>query len=101
MALASAAPTAAGLVLPTNDGEVPVDVATGGDGLETRDADLRSTVGPRRPRCSSVGAGCLGWRLDELDPALPPAVAFAGAKHLVLAVQDLDTLGRMAYAFDP
>ena len=43
----------------------------------------------------------LGWRLDELDPSLPPAIAFAGARHLVLAVQALDTLERMAYRFDP
>ena len=27
----------------------------------------------------------LGWTADDLDPALPPRVAYAGAAHLVLA----------------
>jgi PhzF family phenazine biosynthesis protein len=42
----------------------------------------------------------LGWRADELDPALPPAVGFAGAKHLILAAGDLSRLERLDYSFD-
>ena len=62
-----------------------------------------SSPGSARRRALLVGRALeyLGWRLDELDPSLPPAIAFAGARHLVLAVQALDTLERMAYRFDP
>ena len=36
----------------------------------------------------------------DLDPALPPRVAFAGARHLVLGLRDRGTLAAMAYDFD-
>jgi PhzF family phenazine biosynthesis protein len=42
----------------------------------------------------------LGWREDELDPGLPPAVGFAGAKHLILAARDLARLERLDYPFE-
>jgi PhzF family phenazine biosynthesis protein len=102
VALAGRDATTPKLVLATNDGEVPVSVTTGRDGLST--ATLTSVepwVRDAPPMLVDDTLGYLGWRLDELDPALPPAVAFAGARHLVLAVQDLETLGRMAYPFEP
>ena len=43
----------------------------------------------------------LGWRADELDPELPPAVGFAGAKHLILAARDLTRLELLEYPFEP
>ena len=48
----------------------------------------------RRWRCSAGGT-------TELDPALPPAVGFAGAKHLILAARDLARLERLEYPFEP
>jgi len=42
----------------------------------------------------------LGWRADELDPALPPTVGFAGAKHLILAARDRDRLESLDYPFE-
>ena len=42
----------------------------------------------------------LGWRTDELDPDLPPAVAYAGVKHLILAARDLDRLAHLDYPFE-
>lgn len=42
----------------------------------------------------------LGWRVDELDPALPPARIFAGAWHLLLALSSKATLDRLHYDFD-
>jgi len=41
----------------------------------------------------------LDWRTDELDPAIPPALAFAGAWHLVLAVRDRRRLAKLDYDF--
>jgi PhzF family phenazine biosynthesis protein len=41
-----------------------------------------------------------GYTLADLDPRLPPALAHAGADHLVLALKDRATLAAMSYALD-
>ena len=41
-----------------------------------------------------------GGRAIELDETLPPAVAFAGAWHLVLAAATRDRLDQLDYDFD-
>lgn len=41
-----------------------------------------------------------GWSTDLLDPDLPPAIASAGATHLVVPVADRATLAAMTYRFD-
>jgi PhzF family phenazine biosynthesis protein len=41
----------------------------------------------------------LGWQRSELDPRIPPAVAFAGAWHLVLAARAADRLNQLDYEF--
>lgn len=40
----------------------------------------------------------LGWRADELDPRLPPRVACAGARHLLLAAARRERLAALDYA---
>lgn len=42
----------------------------------------------------------LRWQPSDLDPALPPRVAFAGAWHPVLAVRARDRLAGLDYDFD-
>lgn len=42
----------------------------------------------------------LNWRRDELDPALSPAVAYAGASHPIIAVATRARLARLDYDFD-
>jgi PhzF family phenazine biosynthesis protein len=42
----------------------------------------------------------LGWARDELDPALPPAVGFAGAFHLVIAGGSRERLADLEYDFE-
>jgi PhzF family phenazine biosynthesis protein len=39
----------------------------------------------------------LRWTRDDLDPSLPPRVAFAGASHPVLALRSRATLRRLDY----
>ncbi len=48
----------------------------------------------------SGALGLLGWLPADLDPGLPPAVAFAGVRHLVLAVRRLDRLATLDYPFE-
>ena len=41
----------------------------------------------------------LGWKNDELDPTIAPAVAYAGAWHLVIAVARFERLAELDYEF--
>ena len=44
--------------------------------------------------------GTLRWQRDDLDPVLPPAVAYAGAWHPVIAVASRARLADLHYDFD-
>lgn len=44
--------------------------------------------------------GALRWHSDELDPTMPPAIAYAGAWHLVLAAATLHRLNQLDYEFE-
>ena len=85
--------------LATTVGVVPVEVRTR-DGR--REASLTS-VEPRHELASDAlvdaTLATLGWSRPELDPAIPPARAYAGAWHLVLAVRDLARLADLRYDF--
>ena len=41
----------------------------------------------------------LGWTFDELDPALPPRIVFAGARHLLLAARRRERLTALHYDY--
>lgn len=81
-------------------GPVPVVV-------EARDGVAVATLTSVAPRIEAVppalladALAALGWQASELDPALPPRVAFAGARHLVLAAADRARLRALDYDFD-
>jgi len=86
--------------LETIVGEVPVVVRTR-DGF--REASLTS-VEPAYALASnaliSEVLSTLGWELWELDNSIPPAKAYAGAWHLVLAVSEAKRLATLDYDFD-
>ena len=88
-------------LLTTNDGLVTVDVARGSDGHPR--ATLTS-VQPRvrlaEPKLLAAALEALGWTSDELDLALPPAVGYAGASHLIIAAASYDRLADLDYDFD-
>jgi PhzF family phenazine biosynthesis protein len=90
------------LSLTTNDGTVELDVAHDDAG---RYRATLTSIAPwvREPPDGLVDRllELLDWRRDELDPTLPPAIAFAGVRHPILAVRELATLDRMRYAFEP
>jgi len=101
--LAAARPDGQGpsIVLTTNGG--PVAIATARDTDDHVRATLTTVSTRVRDADPSLVAGALsllGWRQDELDPALPPAVSFAGASHLILAARDSKRLARLEYPFE-
>jgi PhzF family phenazine biosynthesis protein len=83
------------LVFSTAAGTVPVVV----------DEGMRATLTSVEPSVEEVGdisdvLDILGWRADQLDPALPPAIAYAGARHLVLGTSTRQRLAELDYDFD-
>lgn len=82
-------------------GLIPVHVHTDPSG--TRRASLTS-VEPRSeaavPALVDAVLGLLGWSRPELDERLPPARAYAGAWHLVLAAAQRARLDTLDYDFD-
>lgn len=89
------------LVFGTPAGEIPVATAVGRDGTVT--ATLTSVPSRSRPAGEdelTAALAALGWARSDLDPELPPHVAFAGNDHLVLAAASRQRLADLAYDFD-
>jgi len=89
------------LILDTRSGEVRVDTRRDDAGRLT--ATLTS-VEPRTVPLTGpdldVVLGALRWAPADLDPALPPRVAFAGAWHPVIAAATRERLAHLDYDVD-
>jgi PhzF family phenazine biosynthesis protein len=89
------------LLLAINDGLVTVDTERGADGhLRATLESVQPRVREAEPGLVADALGTLGWAPADIDPTLPPAVAFAGASHLVLAARDYDRLRVLSYDFE-
>jgi PhzF family phenazine biosynthesis protein len=88
------------LTFETKAGTIEVSTETAPDGANT--ATLVS-VAPRTREISAADLAALlatlGWTAAELDPALPPRVAYAGAWHPVLAAATRRRLAELDYDF--
>ncbi len=65
-------------------------------------ATLRSVVPAihsLEPVDLELALSALGWASGELDPALPPRIAYAGARHLILAAATRHRLADLDYDF--
>ncbi|MFJ9346729.1 PhzF family phenazine biosynthesis protein [Streptomyces sp. NPDC101237] len=87
------------LVFATRAGTVPVTVAE-------RDGTVTATLTSVEPHVEEIAGddlaealAALGWPAADLDPAFPPRIAFAGARHLVLAAATRSRLADLAYDF--
>ncbi len=68
--------------------------------------ELRATLTSVDPRIEEVAdadlaeaLAALDWPAADLDPELPPRIAYAGARHLVLAAATRERLAELAYDF--
>ncbi|WP_371529482.1 PhzF family phenazine biosynthesis protein [Streptomyces sp. NBC_01283] len=100
VALAERGGGAGDFVFSTQAGTVPVTV-TDADGT------LRATLTSVEPRVDEVTAAdltealaALDWPAADLDPSLPPHLAYAGARHLILAAATRERLADLSYDFD-
>lgn len=87
------------LVFATRAGTVPVAVTEEG-------GTLRATLTSVEPHTEEIAGAdlaealaALDWPAADLDPAFPPRIAFAGARHLVLAAATRARLADLAYDF--
>lgn len=87
------------LVFRTRAGTVPVSVTEA-------EGRLRATLTSVEPHTEDIGAADLAEALDaldwpeaDLDPAFPPRIAYAGARHLVLGARTRARLADLAYDF--
>ncbi|MEV4413170.1 PhzF family phenazine biosynthesis isomerase [Catellatospora sp. NPDC049609] len=80
-----------------------VDVRTGQDAAGTVTATLTSVTPRTAPLADEDLAALLKamrWSADDLDPALPPRVAYAGVWHPVIAAASRRRLAELDYDFD-
>ncbi|MET9607127.1 PhzF family phenazine biosynthesis isomerase [Streptomyces sp. NPDC006512] len=87
------------LLFDTRAGTVPVSVTAADGGLR---ATLTSVV----PHVEDIAGAdlaealaALDWPAGDLDPQLPPRIAYAGARHLVLGAATRARLADLAYDF--
>jgi PhzF family phenazine biosynthesis protein len=89
------------VIFTIGSGDVPVRTRAEPDGFVT--ATLTS-VAPLVDEISAEDVarllGLLRWNAAELDPALPPRVAYAGARHLILAAATRERLADLDYDYD-
>ncbi|MET9698764.1 PhzF family phenazine biosynthesis isomerase [Streptomyces sp. NPDC006529] len=87
------------LVFATPAGTVPVSV-------QAVDGGLRATLTSVEPHLEEITAddlaealAALDWPAADLDPAFPPKIAYAGARHLVLGAATRARLADLSYDF--
>lgn len=87
-------------VFSTSVGDVIVAVTRHAGHVEASltSVEPRQRKAPRHLVREALSA--LGWEAYELDPSIPPVLAYAGAWHLVLAVAELSRLEQLDYDFE-
>lgn len=84
----------------TAPGEVAVVVRKGGTLPEAALTSIPPKHVPASPQLLSRVLAILSWSEADLDPDIPPALAFAGAWHFVIAAATAERLSRLDYDFE-
>ncbi|GGX16040.1 oxidoreductase [Streptomyces malachitofuscus] len=87
------------LVFATRAGTVPVEVAEEGGTVRATLTSVEPHVDEIADADLAEALAALGWPAADLDPAFPPRIAFAGARHLVLAAATRARLADLTYDF--
>jgi PhzF family phenazine biosynthesis protein len=86
--------------LATSIGDVSVAVESVGGHSRAALTSVDTAQKPIDPALLREFLSALGWGSADLDDAIPPALAYAGAWHLVIAVGDIDVLRHLDYDFE-
>lgn len=84
----------------TQAGRVPVTVRVVNGHAEAALTSVATRHVKPPPELLEGILDALGWQSSELNPALPPVCAYAGAWHLVLAAATPERLGALDYDFE-
>ncbi|MFI5665483.1 PhzF family phenazine biosynthesis protein [Streptomyces sp. NPDC051704] len=87
------------LVFATPAGTVPVSVTAEGGGLRAVLTSVEPYVEDVAPADLAEALAALDWPEADLDPGIPPRIAYAGARHLVLGAATRARLADLAYDF--
>ena len=89
------------LVFHTKAGTIPVQTeSTNGGGITATLTSVKPHTEVVDSQLLEGALLALGWTNDELDPDLPPRIAYAGARHLILAAGTRERLADLDYDFD-
>lgn len=88
------------LVFATRAGTVPVTVTEDGGTLRATLSSVEPHTEDIAPDDLAEALAALDWPAADLDPALTPRIAYAGARHLVLAAATRERLADLAYDFE-
>lgn len=89
------------LIFHTRSGVVPVSLGVDDEGRPVATlTSVEPSVRDVEPEALDEALAALRWDPAELDPALPPRVAYAGAHHLVVAAASRERLAKLDYDFD-
>ncbi|GGW06649.1 oxidoreductase [Streptomyces globisporus] len=83
----------------TPAGAVPVSVVREGGALLATLTSVAPHVEEDAEADLTEALAALDWAVADLDPALPPRIAYAGARHLVLAAATRERLAELDYDF--
>ncbi|MEM9449145.1 MAG: PhzF family phenazine biosynthesis isomerase [Cyanobacteria bacterium P01_E01_bin.6] len=86
--------------LSTTVGVVPVTVGQRQGNYEASLTSVAPTYSPAPETLVKHALSILGWETNDLDPSIPPAKAYAGAWHLVLATANKERLDTLDYDFE-
>ncbi|MFB6808075.1 PhzF family phenazine biosynthesis isomerase [Streptomyces sp. NPDC056387] len=87
------------LVFATPAGTVPVSVTVTDTGLRAVLTSVEPHVEDVHPADLAEALAALDWPAADLDPAVPPRIAYAGNRHLVLGAGTRARLADLAYDF--
>jgi PhzF family phenazine biosynthesis protein len=86
--------------LTLNDGAITVEGARAGDGFTAALQSPPTRSAPASPKLVAAALELFAYQPADLDPRIPPAIAEAGARHLVLALRSRELLAAMNYGLD-
>jgi PhzF family phenazine biosynthesis protein len=86
--------------LTTNHTRVTVEGKTGGGKVSAALQSPGTSSEPAPPALVQQALALFGYALSDLDDRIPPAIAFGGAHHLVLALTSRAKLRAMRYDLD-